>query len=92
MRAQPKIAFSGVRSSCESIARNSSFARLAASAAARARCSFSSRRALSMAIGGCAATPATMGSSRSANTPARSWPRKSPPMTSPVRETTGTAR
>ena len=39
MRAQPYTAFSGVRSSWESTARNSSFARLAASAAARARCS-----------------------------------------------------
>ena len=35
----PMIAPSGVRSSCETIARNSSFARLAASASARAFCS-----------------------------------------------------
>ena len=38
MRAQPRIAFSGVRSSCESVARNSSFSVLAASASARAAC------------------------------------------------------
>ena len=36
MRVQPTIALSGVRSSCDSVARNSSFARLAASAASRA--------------------------------------------------------
>ena len=80
MCAQPYTAFSGVRSSCESTARNSSFARLAASAAARARCSFSSSRALSMAMASWAATPAMIGSRRSGNIAGFSWPRKSPPM------------
>ncbi len=36
---QPRIAFSGVRSSCESVARKSSFNRLVSSASIRARCS-----------------------------------------------------
>ena len=36
------MALSGVRSSCDSVARNSSFSRLTASALARARCSLSS--------------------------------------------------
>ncbi len=40
--AQPMIAFSGVRSSCDRVARNSSFSRLAASASSRAACSRSS--------------------------------------------------
>ena len=39
MCAQPRIALSGVRSSCETVARNSSFMRLALSASARATCS-----------------------------------------------------
>ena len=41
MRAQPKTALSGVRSSCDSVARNSSFSRFAASAWARAARSLS---------------------------------------------------
>src|SRR5918992_685910 len=41
------IALSGVRSSCDIVARNSDFARLAASASVRAACSFASRRAFS---------------------------------------------
>ena len=39
---QPKIAFSGVRSSCDTVAMNSSFARLSASALRRADFSRSS--------------------------------------------------
>ena len=49
VRAQPKTAFSGVRSSCESVARNSSLIRFACSASSRAARSFSSRRARSAA-------------------------------------------
>ena len=41
-RAQPRMAFSGVRSSCDRVARNSSFARFAAWASSRASCSRSS--------------------------------------------------
>ena len=41
---QPRIAFSGVRSSCESVPRNSSFSRLASSAAASRASSASLRR------------------------------------------------
>ena len=44
---QPTIAFRGVRSSCESVARNSSFIRLAASACARACSATASSRARS---------------------------------------------
>ena len=36
IRVQPTMAFSGVRNSCDRVARNSSFARLAASASRRA--------------------------------------------------------
>src|SRR5262252_8753032 len=42
MRAQPRMALSGVRSSCERTARNSSFSRLASSASASASRSRSS--------------------------------------------------
>ena len=45
MCVQPTIAFSGVRSSCDSVARNSSLARLAASAASRASRSFTASSA-----------------------------------------------
>ena len=48
--AQPRIAFSGVRSSWLTTARNSSFARLARSAAWRACCSDAKRRAFSIAV------------------------------------------
>ena len=48
---QPRIALSGVRSSCESVARNSSFISLRRSAAARAARSLSSR---AVALGGSA--------------------------------------
>ncbi len=44
MDAQPMIALSGVRSSWETVARNSSLIRFACSAAARARCFSSSSR------------------------------------------------
>ena len=46
---QPRMAVRGVRSSCESVARNSSFRRFDSSAAARARTSNSSSRMFSMA-------------------------------------------
>ena len=49
MRAQPRIALSGVRSSCEAVDRKSSLARLASSAASRAVRSLSSSRARSSA-------------------------------------------
>jgi len=49
IRDQPSIAVSGVRSSCETVARNSSFRRLDSSATARAVLSFSSRRTFSIA-------------------------------------------
>ena len=45
--AHPRMAFSGVRSSWDAVARNSSFARLASSACARAACSLASKRARS---------------------------------------------
>ena len=46
---QPRIGVSGVRSSWDSVARNSSLARLAFSAALRASCEARYRRALSTA-------------------------------------------
>ncbi len=46
--AHPRIELSGVRSSCETVARNSSFSRLAASASARAFSSRISSLALSL--------------------------------------------
>ena len=46
-RDQPSTAFSGVRSSCETVAMNSSLARLARSASARASCSRASSAARS---------------------------------------------
>ena len=42
MYTHPRIAFSGVRSSCDKVARNSSFKRLARSASVRAACSATS--------------------------------------------------
>ena len=45
MRAQPMTAFKGVRSSCESVARNSSFKRFALSASLRAARSLSNSSA-----------------------------------------------
>ena len=45
----PRIAFKGVRSSCESTARNSSLARLAVSASTRARCARASSSSRSTA-------------------------------------------
>ena len=42
IETQPRTALSGVRSSCESVARNSSFRRLARSASSRAACSATS--------------------------------------------------
>ena len=59
----PSTALSGVRSSCDTVARNSSFSRFAISAVSRAFCTASNSRALSMAIAACAASPATMRSS-----------------------------
>ena len=59
----PSTALSGVRSSCDTVARNSSFSRFAISAVSRAFCTASNSRALSMAIAACAASPAMMRSS-----------------------------
>jgi hypothetical protein len=79
--AQPRIADSGVRNSCDRVARNSSFIWLVRSASARARRSLSSRtlrssaarwaasyrRVLSIATAACAAMPPAMRSVRSVN-------------------------
>ena len=56
----PSTAFSGVRSSCDTVARNSSFSLFAISAVSRAFCTASNSRALSMATAACAASPMTM--------------------------------
>ena len=104
--AELLIGASGLRSSCASIARNSSFMRERRSAstrAARSLCSSASRSradfwaisyrwALSIATAAWAATPATMRSVRSVNTPGSGWPKNRPPSTAPERDTTGTAR
>ena len=103
---QPRIALRGVLSSWERVARNSSFIELARSASPRANlslsrssfrsaaacCTVSNSRALSIATAACAAMPTTNRSARSLNTPGEGWPKNSPPMTSPDREITGTAR
>ncbi len=103
---QPSIAFSGVLSSWEIVARNSSFSLLdssacrykrsfssaATSAWARAFFDASYNRALSIAIAACAASPTTVSSCRCVNISGSGCAKKSPPRTSPERETTGTAR
>jgi len=48
--AHPRTAFSGVRSSCDSVARNSSFTRLASSASWWARCASSNRCSRSRSV------------------------------------------
>ena len=50
MCVHPTIALSGVRSSCDSVARNSSLARLAASAASRASRSFTASSACASCV------------------------------------------
>ena len=100
------MADSGVRNSCDSVARNSSFIWLVRSASARASLSLSSKslrssaarwaasysRVLSIATAACTAMPPTMRSVRSVKMAASGWPNISRPSTSPERATTGTAR
>ena len=54
------------------------------------RCS--KRLALSMAIAAWPASPSISRSDASVNTPTSGWPKNNPPMTSPERDATGTAR
>ena len=103
---QPRMALSGVRSSCESVARNSSLSSLIRSASA-------ARRALALeqrlALLGRAlrrfvepgVVDGDAGLRRDADDEPLGalgeharlrWPKKSPPITSPEREMTGTAR
>ncbi len=63
MRAQPSIAFGGVRSSWLTVARNSSLVRFEMSATCRAACSEAYRRALSSAIPARAASSSASASS-----------------------------
>ena len=83
MRVQPRIAVSGVRSSWDSVARNSSLARFATSASARAPSAWRYSSALSMARA-------------SACSRARIWPRvmenRSSATARPPMSTTGTKR
>ena len=102
----PRMALRGVRSSCESVARNSSLMSLARSAVLRAarslsssafrssaaRCMPSYIRALSMAMPAWAATPTASRSERSVNTFTSGCPNSSAPCTAPVRAGTATAR
>ena len=79
------MAFKGVRSSCDSTARNSSFIRLAVCASAYSR-EFSS------ATEAQAATPSASRSCCSVKTPTSEWPKNNPPSTVPATPFTGTAR
>ena len=76
-REYPTMALSGVRSSCDSTARNSSFIRFAACASAYSR-------AFSSATDAHAATPSASRSCCSVNTPVSEWPKNNPPSTSPA--------
>jgi hypothetical protein len=88
----PSTALSGVRSSCDSVARNSSFSRLTRPASARAARSAATSRALSTACAACAATPTASCCARAANAPGCACARISAPSATPSRETIGTAR
>ena len=103
---QPMIALSGVRSSCDRVARKSSLSALIRSARSRAERSLSSRRsrssaprwaasyrrALSIATAAWVAIPVMMFRLRWVKTPGSGCPKNRPPITSPERATTGTAR
>ena len=66
MPLQPSIAVSGVRNSCETTARNSSFARLAASAEVRATRSLRRRSCRARSASFASVTSATMQTAPSA--------------------------
>ncbi len=90
---QPSTALSGVRSSCDTVARNSSFRRFATSADSRAFCTASKSRALSMAIGGLRREAGDDALGALGEHIRRSeWPKNRPPSTSPDRLITGIAR
>ena len=104
--AQPRMADSGVRNSCDRVVRNSSFNWLVRSASARASRSLSSStlrssaarrastysRVLSSATAAWAAMAATMRSLRRLNMPGCGWPSSSRPSNWPERDRTGRLR
>ena len=104
--AQPRMADSGVRSSCDRVVRKSSFSWFVRSASARASRSLSSstlrssaarvaaayRRVLSSATAAWAAMADTMRSLRALNMPACGWPSSKRPSNRPEREMTGRLR